>query len=189
MSTIFVLLGLSNSGKDTAAGFMLADNIKFSAMMKRTLEKWYGLNEGDLDNKFVRSQIVPGESFTYLDVMVRAYHAWQAIDDKLTVRPTTKQIRQSLEAGRDVVLTDIRKEVEVEAVRELSKEGHNVVLVHIFGRQGEQRLSSDAKLEELFEELRHFANDVIGLQNNGDIDHLVDEMMFHGLIPRFSLTT
>lgn len=165
-SCIYVVMGLSGSGKDTVASNLDVINVKWSAYAKRFLEGCYGLASNSLDDREARLQLVPGESFTYLDVLKRAYEAWDIIDTKLTVRPTKEYIQTYLEDGYNVVLTDTRKYSEVEAIKELSNAGYKVCVIYIYGRLGETRLAPDELLEGLIAELISFSDEYHKVMNN-----------------------
>lgn len=173
---LYVVMGLSGAGKDTVATYLEAINVKWSAYAKRFYEQCYNLPEGFLDDREKRLQVVPGENFTYLDVLKRGYEAWDIIDTKLTVRPTTKQILILLEDGHNVVLTDTRKYSEVEAIAHIGLSGYKVILIHVFGRSTEQMLESDRLLPSLLLRLHRFASSVHEICNTGSAKQLQDKV-------------
>lgn len=153
MGKQFVILGLSGAGKDTIAELLIKHrrtrcyNLKWSALAKTTLAQWYDVAEEYFTDPVKRTEQVPGENFTYLDVLVKAYHAWQEIDPKLTVRPTVKHIKTIISTS-DIIYTDTRSLAEAEAIAQLAHE-HFTHVIHVFGSAIEYRQSSDRMLEDI----------------------------------------
>lgn len=190
MAKLYVVFGLSGAGKDTVYELLRDElgsencvNVKFSGLMKCTFEEWYGVPAGSFDDREFRERFVPGRNVTYLDVMVKAYHAWDEIDPALTVRPTERLIRQHLESGVNVVVTDCRKHTEAESLVAVGYE-YGVEVVYVYGRVGEMRKSSDMLMEELRDRVV-CVTDIqthLELVNTGDIRHLIKQMKTEGLI-------
>lgn len=187
--TVFVVLGLSGAGKDIVYEVLRRErelpdrevhNIKFSGLMKRTFEQWYDVPKGSFDDREFREQLVPGTDMTYLDVMVKAYHAWENIDPLLTVRPTIQQAQTLLENGHDVVITDCRKMGEAKAIVDIHQCGYNLRLIHVYGRVGETRKSSDVLLENLISYIHNSAYSDFytfsKVANTGDLAYLAQQM-------------
>ena len=83
---IILVTGQSNAGKDTTFE-LIRDlvptevlNIKFSYPMKKMIAYAYDVTVDQLNDKSFRYQNVPGENFTYSDVMVRCFHHFPNID-------------------------------------------------------------------------------------------------------------
>lgn len=169
MSYIICILGKSRAGKDTLASFLTGSKIKFAGIAKRTFEQWYGLNKGDLERSEVRNAQVPDlDGVTYLDIMVRAYHAWRAIDPYLTIRPTIKQIQAELGADKPVIITDVRSPEELTSLLKLPCP---LFAVYI-RRDGCPEVTSDEHLEANWQRLVSEADEVFSIVNSGNLDIL-----------------
>ena len=99
MNTIYIILGYSRSGKDTACNILLetigGEHYKFSSPCKRVLENLYGLEWGDLEKDEIRNSIIPNHSepnTTYLDVMVKSFRHFRAIDNNIMLHSAKKTI-------------------------------------------------------------------------------------------------
>ncbi len=182
MNRIYTLSGVSGAGKDTLAkALMELDNdvvqVQWSGIFKRTFENWYGIPEFSLDDRVFRLTEVPGLGKTYLQVMIDAYHKWNEIDPRLTIRPTIRRIVELLNEGKDIVITDTRKKEEAEDLYYLVMYGDienkrviDLFNVHIFGRKGEAALESDDNLDRNLTTLSCCSSSDLTFINNGGID-------------------
>lgn len=180
MNRIYVLTGLSGAGKDTLANALKEFDsdvvqVQWSALMKRTFENWYGIPAFSLDDREFRQTIVPGLSKTYLQVMIDAYHKWNEIDPRLTIRPTIAGVKELLDLGKDIVITDTRKKEEADDLYSLVMlERTEIDLFHVAigGRVGEAALASDDNLEYNRGKLAQCSSADYFFINNKDIDNV-----------------
>lgn len=122
MKNILIITGKSDAGKDTIATILQEINgeivnVKFSYPMKKMLAYVYSVDVGQFEDKERRMEKVPGEDFTYADLMTRAFKHFRAIDDKMMIRKVIHNVEKNVSTG--VVITDMRTPSEVEAVLNL----------------------------------------------------------------------
>jgi hypothetical protein len=144
MTHILLITGLSDAGKDSVALRLGLPIVKFAAPMKRTFEDYLQLPQGALDDKEFRLQKVrcpiSGKplNYSYLDLMIKAYRAWDNIEPGLSL-PKVKSV---IDQHATVAITDCRKVVEARFLM------HNYPLithVRVVGRG--IRLESDDNFE------------------------------------------
>lgn len=181
MNRIYVLSGVSGAGKDMLAKYLMEfDNdvvlVQWSAIAKRTYERWYNIPKGSLDDREFRLRQIPGMDKTYLQVLIDAYHAWNDIDPRLTIRPTLRVINRLLKDGKDVVITDTRKKEEADDLVELVNRSRVIELfnVHVFGREGEAALSSDDNLDYNLRKLRECSSSDLSFVNSAGVDKVAN---------------
>jgi hypothetical protein len=174
---IVVVLGLSRAGKDTFAKFLQqtlmrsgqpADIVKSSATMKRMLELAYRLPEGYLEGNGRYTEVRPGSTETYLDLMVKAFEHFRAIDRCIMFPRWTAAIQNS----PCPILTDVRSPEEMDYV--LANYGQTPCLLFVYVRRiaAGDGLASDAHLTRnnmLAQNYRH-----ITVFNNRTLDDLAD---------------
>lgn len=152
----------SRVGKDTVANIicerlLYCDVVKFASTFKRTFEEWLGLMLGELDEPAVKNSFVVNpvtnekEDFTYIDLMVRAYKYWDDIypGGWLTVGKTYEQLLENFIDNiipKHVILTDVRKQCEVEIIRRVSNLYRTVLITIEPGERG-VKLESDGNIE------------------------------------------
>lgn len=181
-SRIYTLSGVSGAGKDTLAKALMEFDsdvvqVQWSGIFKRTFEAWYGIPTGSLDDRVFRLTEVPGLGKTYLQVMIDAYHKWNEIDPRLTIRPTIRRIKSLLDEGKDIVITDTRKKEEADDLYSLvMHQRPEVDLFHVLieGREGEAELASDDNLEYNQYRLSTCAIYQDTFYNDGGIDKVED---------------
>lgn len=140
---IFILNAPSSGGKDSIYNIINSllpcDNIKFAQPCKTAFEQWLGLEPGDLNEQYIKSQLIVNpitgitEKCTYGEILGNAYWAWDDIYPWLTVGYVWRKI---INNTNNLVFTDIRKNTEIEAVNkyiEITKPTA-VVLIDIVGR-------------------------------------------------------
>ena len=150
---IYIFLGYSDAGKDTAAEAVDAVSIKFASPGKRALEFMLHLNYGALDDKVFRQQIAPHcQGRTYLQVSIDFYHHRDlVIGADLFGEQTREVIQGTLDYGRNVALTDVRAVNELDIIRDFVEAGYPIIPVWI---DGGVELSSDKHAWHLYQHLR-----------------------------------
>jgi hypothetical protein len=151
--TLFVVdAGRSKCGKDTVSGIILrkyypSEIIKFARPFKKVFENWLGLLPYSLDKQDYKNTLVTNplngkeENFTYGELMVRAYKAWDDIypGGALTTGYVYEQIVNKVLNGRSsVVLNDVRKQCEVDVIKQLKNDKvfHLIVRVNLLSDRG-----------------------------------------------------
>jgi hypothetical protein len=150
MNPLIVVLGLSDSGKDTFADVALTKGyqevFKWVGGVKRAIEHLYYLPLNALEEDVYRHQLVPGKDYTYLNLLVMLYK------ENVTTKPLALsmfkdaakwQLRVKLMAGKSIIITDTRQPEELEFINTLAKE-FPVAFVRITGRGVERE--SDVSL-------------------------------------------
>ena len=150
---VLVITGVSGAGKDTMASriaqIMDTKNIKFSQPMKEMMSYAYGVDISQFEDKQKRFEYVPGENFTYSDIMIRCFHTFPNIDSKMMIRKTKEVINNHINQT-NLVFTDIRNIPEVRVIWEISKE-YPVIHIHI--NTEKEGLTSDKNLHNVLEML------------------------------------
>ena len=140
---VTVIMGLSNSGKDTVTNIILNtswinyrygttlilvnDKIdseknhyicKFSGGFKRYIEASYCLQAGVLDTKEGKSLKVPNSDDTFLDLLIKASKLVPQINPRLTVDALINALGKKIpeRETENIVFNDIRRLVEADAV-------------------------------------------------------------------------
>lgn len=189
-NSIYVILGYSRSGKDTACNVLLneigGEHYKFSSPAKRVLENLYDLEWGDLDKNEVRNSVIPNHSepnTTYLDLMVKAFKHFRALDNNIMLHSARKTIPYILES-RNVFITDLRTLAELNLllsfnvpikVLRVYRKGteskfYQKVLYKIFGTlfKFPANIVSDEWLEKIDFQLKMFHSDLyVWVDNDG----------------------
>jgi hypothetical protein len=170
-----VILGPSRSGKDTTFGVLCKTlevplvNIKFSGPMKRVLEYMYVLPEGSMEDPGTRASEVPGlPGVTFLDLMVRCYHAWPLMDPRMGMERSKEDVRVAQDSGVIPVFTDVRKDCEAQYIRESFD---NPWVIRLY-RDSSVTLESDRFIDS-YERLLGGAWTLI---NNGTIESLENSL-------------
>lgn len=168
MTNVFVLIGNSGAGKDTAAEILGVPNIKWSALMKRTFEEWYGCKPGSFEDREFRVTHILPNGDTPLGVMVKAYDAWNAIDPGLTARPIARKVKHLLELGCDVCFTDTRRQLEAELICDMANATDSTVVV--ISIVGGTQLTTDRQQRNIHDTLMLGSRDVVEyhVKNNYD---------------------
>jgi hypothetical protein len=146
---IYVFAGYSGAGKDTCA-FLLPNtrNVKFNAPGKRALEQIYGLQRGYLDDRGLRQNIAPHSGGkTYLQVLIDfCEHKDLLVGPKLFPAQVAVTIKETLENGQDVAVTDMRCREELYALRDFMDYGYMLLP---FWVKGGEKLASDKIQDDL----------------------------------------
>lgn len=150
--TILAISGYSGAGKDTVAGLLGKDVIKFASPGKRALECILGVPVGFLDDRVSRGQIAPDcQGRTYLEVLIDFWeHRDLAIGSDLFPRRVKRLIEAHLSAGYDCAVTDMRSKEEMQVLAQLNQDGYKVTPLWITGGT---ELKSDQISYGLFLEL------------------------------------
>ncbi len=140
---VFVLNAPSSGGKDLVYNiinnFLPCENIKFAQPCKTAFEQWLNLEPGDLNQQKIKGQLavnpITGETedFSYGEILVNAYWAWDNIYPWLTIGHVWRRIQDNT---NNLVFTDIRKDTEILAVNKYIEkvQPSTVVLIDIVGR-------------------------------------------------------
>jgi predicted kinase len=144
-STIYVFLGASGAGKDTAAEIIEVPNVKWTTIIKETLENWYKLPKGSFNDREFRENYILPNGKTPLQILIELMECWNKVDPLLTARPTMQKVIASrLKQGLDVCFTDTRRAEEAELIMEAAKKYKaKVVVIYI---KGGKTLPSDNQL-------------------------------------------
>jgi hypothetical protein len=185
MANIWVILGNSRVGKDTATrelGKLLGKHtiLKFSAVTKRLFEQWYGLPDGALEHDCYRNEPVPGlNGETYLDVLIHSFDYLAAIDPLLTIRPLEATAIQALAGNWDIIFNDLRKPLELEMIMRLQAAGHCLNVLRL-SRSGTSYLPSDRYITELALRCQKVAQHYQRYDNDGSLEGLSEAVaLFH----------
>ena len=176
---IFVITGYSRAGKDSTADALtdLLDDsirIKFAAPAKRAFEDWFDLPTYSLESERYKNACVvspaTGETnynVSYLDVLRSAFYKWDEIYPGLTVG---KAMRNA-SSDANLLFTDIRKQIELDAVIAYSKK-HNmpICLLHVC-RDGVTKVKG---VDDFVDDMLYldFESEYYRVLNNGSIEEL-----------------
>lgn len=168
MPRLVAFIGLSRSGKDTAAK-VFKDNCfhsyNMARPMKETIERLYGLPDGAMEDDFYRKAFVPrGGTKTYLDMMVELADKWRSIDPYCMVTPVERHLRGT---PADTVMTGIRFLEEVELLHSL-QDMYQVSLAYC-ERPGLTGLPSDRAVPMCLSYADSLNLPIHHLRNNGDL--------------------
>lgn len=150
--TIVSISGYSGAGKDTVAGLLNRDVIKFASPGKRALECILGVPVGFLDDRVSRGRIAPDcQGRTYLEVLIDFWeHRDLVIGRDLFPRRVKRLLEAHLSAGYDCAVTDMRSKEEMQVLTQLNQDGYKVTPLWITGGT---ELKSDQISYGLFIEL------------------------------------
>lgn len=115
---VVIITGPSRAGKDHAGLLLGLPIVKFSAPAKQAFEKMLNVTPGFLESP-MRERYVPhpvtGEEtdITYLDILKRAYHAWESIFPYGISLPAVEASWQPYNA---FVVNDLRKQLEIDLI-------------------------------------------------------------------------
>jgi len=168
-----VVMGASNSGKNHFANVALDLTydleFKWIAGLKRCIENLYDLPSGMLEEDYYRNQLVPNQSYTFLDLLIMLYKE-QESSDPLALRmfkeAAFSELQRYLANGWAIVSTDTRSPREMLYIREIAK-SYPVALVKIVGRG--TILDSDKSLERNWQAQVPTASRWV-LHNDSDLD-------------------
>lgn len=176
---IFILSGKSGSGKDTGAKLLSLTekkltNIKFSSPMKRMFEYAYSLPSGALENRELRSLKPSDCDDSYLELMVKAFTHFRAIDPQMMIRKVMFDAKVALASGKSLVFTDMRCPEEAKAVEKLLAGRDFEVVLVLLERDGLENLESDIYLSTNRTMLSRWVDRVVEVRNNGTIEQLAE---------------
>lgn len=162
---IFIALGYSGAGKDTVFEALdpLIKNVKWSQIIKDTLEAWYDLPSGSFNDRHFRDTHKLPNGKTPLQLLIDCYHAWDLIDPALTARPTIKQCEQHILSGSQLPLlfTDTRKLEEVDLLLDMANNlEQRIVLLTIASPYAQQK-TSDSLVPQIRESLLSGSKDIV----------------------------
>lgn len=174
MSTIYVVMGYSNSGKDTIGAYLkeykLATVVKFAAPGKRALEFMLKVEPGFLDDRVKRQQVAPHcQGRTYLQVLIDFWkHKNLVVGKDLFTSQTMEKVDYITSNDRDVVITDVRSFDEMEALKKFLLINDDVLLdVTWVNRRAAQKLESDQYQQAIFQELSNVSEEYRFINNHG----------------------
>jgi hypothetical protein len=169
---LFIVSGVSGSGKDTVYELLNeivpCRNIKFSSPCKRMVEDWLDLpNESLNDNNFKSQHVInpvnnKRESFTYLDMLIEAYHCWDKMypGGYLSVGKIKKTIEEDV-WDLNLCFTDVRKDSEIELIQSIQHNYDKTILFTVNGDRG-NKLSTDGNTNIY----KIIFDDIFELRNN-----------------------
>ena len=168
-----VVLGLSNSGKDTFKEVALANgydhSFKWVGNVKAAVEMLYDLPAGALEHDHYREMLVPQQDYTFLELLVKLFV------ENVELRPLALtmfkdaakvKLRRLLYTGEGVISTDTRQPEEIDYINELAL-SYPVAVVRIRGRGVER--DSDKYLDANWARVSNAASFWV-INNNKDVD-------------------
>lgn len=165
---VFLIMGLTHSGKDSIARIIQTyypdfENIKFSGAMKRAVESIYGLEPGASEHvKYDR--IYPDSDLTYLDVMVGFWRYVPKIDERMMLQAAYRQASKS----DRLLFTDVRSDYELDWVE---AQYPNYEVIYVTSPNAKPR-ESDSNLCHLVQRAMENSLTNFYINNDGDLDHL-----------------
>lgn len=171
-----VLLGYSNSGKDTAAKLIKQLHpeyqvVKFSSVVKDKLSQYLGIPAEDMESGNRDSITLEELGLPYLsllDMLVLSYHIFQAVDpDYMPNRVISK-----LSSLGSYLFTDVRS---VSEVQHLHKHVPNLLVI-LLDRTTSTPRSSDKQLPMIVAEFAKLGHTVHIVHNNTTEKGLKDRL-------------
>lgn len=175
MSVIYIAHGLSNSGKTEVANHLEAQygviNYHPIGFKKRLEEKICGLPSGALDTVEGKNTPIPNNpDKTMHDLLVALYHFYK----EWVPGYASMHMRQELPSilkDNNVCIAGIRNLKEVEAIADIKKAGHELVVFNLH-RKLSKRASSDEMYKETSDLLAHHSDFMVHINNNLDLARL-----------------
>lgn len=183
MSVIYIAHGLSNSGKTEVANYLETQygiiNYHPIGFEKRLKEKICGLPEGALDTVEGKNTPIPNNpDKTMQDLLVALYHFYKEWVPGYASMHMKRDLPSILK-DNNVCIAGIRNIEEVEAIADIKKAGHELVVFNLH-RKLSKRTSSDEMYEETSDLLAHHSDFMVHINNNLDLAHLqsrIDTML------------
>lgn len=175
---MFVFLGRSRSGKDTAYRFANELHpgtlVKFANGIKKMVEQSYGLPEGAMEIDHYRNMVMPDSGKTFLEFLVESFKFYSEHAPMFWANMTLQKLRASLELGRDVYLTDLRMPAEITAVCKLS-EKYPLHLMFL-ERSKSPIIPADKFIDQNLRELLGCSKSEMFVNNNGSLEYIEEKV-------------
>lgn len=168
---VVIITGASRAGKDYLAEGLGLDIVKFAAPAKRAFEVFLQLPVGFLDSP-ERTQAVKHPitgldlDYTYLDILINAYHVWEDIMPDGFTLPAFEASYQSYPI---FAVTDMRKRLEIDFILSRFKQD-DILHLRVEGRG--TVLSSDDNLHASLAAFKH----LYYVENSGTIEEYHTEI-------------
>jgi hypothetical protein len=168
---MIVIMGASNSGKTTLQKALCItggyEPVLFSHPMKRFVGEKYGVTVEFLDSQNGKKTLVyplagpdhPMYGVTYGDLMIRWWKASPGIDPLMWLAETQAEVDYHVGGdAKALVFADVRNDLELNLIRVMVDQGHDLIVVHL-ERSEEQLRDSDVGCNRYISELRQLTSD------------------------------
>ena len=184
-SELVCIIGVSSSGKDTAANILVNNynfhHVKVTRPLKELMELAYNLPIGYLDSLEGKSQYVKKLDgslypFTYKQQLTELFHIFESnsnIDIELWVKLAMRNIRELIYTQEaDVVISDIRRQIEVDEIIHITRHYNVNTKVISLSRNESYISSADTEFRQNYNKFRQHKIPVFDIDNNGTIAEL-----------------
>lgn len=175
MARLFILLGPSGSGKDTAAGVLDGIigglvNFKFAEPYKQAVASIYGLERWQLEDRAFRETMGPAGK-TWGDHLAEGAKHFRAWDPDVMLHQARKKLDHIMAHKVNVAFTDLRFPNEVGLVKSYLHHFCDCQAIYLL-REGAKFTSADTHLREIFRSLALLDRISPSIVYNRDLDQL-----------------